>query len=59
MVIHHSLKLLNELHQLEQEIQHWEELCHRQGLELDSSVILHLLLLEKMKKHRTTLTDSQ
>lgn len=58
MVIHHSLMLLSELHQLEHEIQRWEEFCRNQGLELDLSTILELLLLEKQKTLHRTLTDS-
>jgi hypothetical protein len=59
MMIHHSIQLLRELHELENEIKIWEDLTRRMGLEIDSRAILHLLLSNKMKNNHTALTDSK
>jgi hypothetical protein len=59
MMIHHSIQLLRELHELENEIKLWEDLTRRMGLEIDSRAILHLLLSNKMKNNHTALTDSK
>ena len=59
MMIHHSIQLLRELHELENEIKLWEDLTRRMGLEIDSRAILHLLLSYKMKNNHTALTDSK
>lgn len=59
MMIHHSIQLLRELHELENEIKLWEDLTRKMGLEIDSRAILHLLLSNKMKNNHTALTDSK
>lgn len=59
MMIHHSIQLLKELHELKNEIKLWEDLARKMGLEIDSRAILHLLLSNKMKNNHTTLTDTK
>jgi hypothetical protein len=59
MMIHHSIQLLRELHELEGEIKRWEDLTRQMGLEIDSRVILHLLLSNKIKNNHTALTDTK
>jgi hypothetical protein len=46
MIIRHSLQLLEQLHELEQQIAKWEDFAHEKGVTLESVDILRLAFLE-------------
>ena len=54
MIIHHSLALLEQLHELESQIKHWEQLAHQHGVQLESETLLKLALLRQK-----TLTETK
>lgn len=59
MIIHHSIQLLKELHEIESHIKQLEELVSQHGIEIDSRAILTLLLSKKIKNYHTALTDTE